>query len=251
MLWLALGCLLLGLSPVFVVLQIDNVALSLIGHDLGSTAARTGWLWLTPVAAERASYSPLILFVIIVAGCYATYLVVRKFYHGSVRRSPAWDCGYPAQTARMQDTAEGFGQPIRQIFDFFFGVTREVPSPFDSHPHYHGETHDRLWNLLYLPIARMIEKFSIADRQAATWPHPAVPAVQLRHPDRPAGVCPMTTTTLLFQLFQNVLVLLAAPLLLGWVNQCRAWMQNRSGAGILQPYRTPDQAVPQGCGAGQ
>lgn len=47
----------------------------------------------------------------------------------------------------------------------------------------------------------------------------------------------MNTTTLLFQLFQNLLVLLAAPLLLGWVNQCRAWMQNRSGAGIFQPYR--------------
>ena len=25
----------------------------------------------------------------------------------------AWDCGFPAQTPRMQDTAEGFGQPIR------------------------------------------------------------------------------------------------------------------------------------------
>jgi len=48
----------------------------------------------------------------------------------------------------------------------------------------------------------------------------------------------MNTTTLLFQLFQNVLILLAAPLLLGWVNNCRAWMQGRSGAGIFQPYST-------------
>jgi formate hydrogenlyase subunit 4 len=47
----------------------------------------------------------------------------------------------------------------------------------------------------------------------------------------------MNTTTLLFQLVQNMVVVLAAPLLLGWVNQCRAWMQNRSGAGIFQPYR--------------
>ncbi|MBI5625875.1 MAG: NADH-quinone oxidoreductase subunit H [Nitrosomonadales bacterium] len=39
------------------------------------------------------------------------------------------------------------------------------------------------------------------------------------------------------QLFQNTLVVLIAPLLLGWVNQCRAWLQNRSGAGVLQPYR--------------
>jgi formate hydrogenlyase subunit 4 len=47
----------------------------------------------------------------------------------------------------------------------------------------------------------------------------------------------MNIPALLHQLFQNVLVLLAAPLLLGWVNQCRAWLQNRSGAGVLQPFR--------------
>jgi len=47
----------------------------------------------------------------------------------------------------------------------------------------------------------------------------------------------MKISTLLFQFFQNGLVLLLAPLLLGWVNQCRAWLQNRSGAGLLQPYR--------------
>jgi len=33
------------------------------------------------------------------------------------------------------------------------------------------------------------------------------------------------------------MVLLLAPLFVGWVNQCRAWLQNRSGAGVLQPYR--------------
>ena len=42
---------------------------------------------------------------------------------------------------------------------------------------------------------------------------------------------------ILLQLLQNTLVVLLAPLLLGWVNQCRAWLQNRSGAGVLQPYR--------------
>jgi formate hydrogenlyase subunit 4 len=40
-----------------------------------------------------------------------------------------------------------------------------------------------------------------------------------------------------FQLTQLLLVVLAAPLLSGWVNQCQAWLQNRSGAGVLQPYR--------------
>jgi formate hydrogenlyase subunit 4 len=48
----------------------------------------------------------------------------------------------------------------------------------------------------------------------------------------------MTNSTIFFQFFQNAAVVLLAPLLMGWVNQCRAWMQSRSGAGLLQPYRT-------------
>jgi len=39
-----------------------------------------------------------------------------------------------------------------------------------------------------------------------------------------------------FQIVQSIFVALTAPLLLGWVNQCRAWLQNRSGPGVLQPY---------------
>jgi formate hydrogenlyase subunit 4 len=40
------------------------------------------------------------------------------------------------------------------------------------------------------------------------------------------------------QLLQTLLAVGLAPLMLGWVNQCRAWLQNKSGPGILQPYRT-------------
>jgi formate hydrogenlyase subunit 4 len=35
-----------------------------------------------------------------------------------------------------------------------------------------------------------------------------------------------------------VLAVLLAPLLTGWVNQCRAWLQNKSAPGLLQPYRS-------------
>ncbi len=43
---------------------------------------------------------------------------------------------------------------------------------------------------------------------------------------------------LIAQLTEIVLAVLLAPVLLGWVNQWRAWLQNKSGPGILQPYRT-------------
>ena len=43
---------------------------------------------------------------------------------------------------------------------------------------------------------------------------------------------------ILSQLLAILVALLGAPLLMGWVNQWRAWLQNRSGPGLLQPYRT-------------
>jgi len=42
----------------------------------------------------------------------------------------------------------------------------------------------------------------------------------------------------LSQLFQTLLAVLLAPLMLGWINNCRAWLQNKSAPGLLQPYRT-------------
>jgi formate hydrogenlyase subunit 4 len=48
----------------------------------------------------------------------------------------------------------------------------------------------------------------------------------------------MTATGFLSQLLQLTIALLLAPLLLGWVNQCRAWLANRSAPPLLLPYRT-------------
>ncbi len=48
----------------------------------------------------------------------------------------------------------------------------------------------------------------------------------------------MTFSGLLSQLVQFALALLLAPLLVGWVNQCRAWLANRSAPSLLLPYRT-------------
>src|SRR3954468_1494065 len=42
---------------------------------------------------------------------------------------------------------------------------------------------------------------------------------------------------LVAQFTEVVLAILLAPLLSGWVSQCRAWLQNRRGPGLLQPYR--------------
>lgn len=47
----------------------------------------------------------------------------------------------------------------------------------------------------------------------------------------------MTWTGLLSQLLEVALAIAMAPLLTGWVNQWRAWLQNRSAPSLWQPYR--------------
>jgi formate hydrogenlyase subunit 4 len=45
-------------------------------------------------------------------------------------------------------------------------------------------------------------------------------------------------TAIAFQVVQSVLVVLVAPLVLGWMNICRAWLQNRSAPSPWLPYYT-------------
>ena len=151
--YLAAGCVLLGLFPTWTIAAIDHVN----GMLLATTVSRAGessWLLLAPIATDRSSYSPLIVLVVIVAVVLVTIQVVHRLWHGRVRRAAAWDCGFPLQTARMQDTAEGFGQPIRQVFEPFFRMERHLPTPFDAQPRYFVSATDHFWHWLYLPIVR-------------------------------------------------------------------------------------------------
>jgi len=158
--WFAMGCVALGLFPMAVILLLDHVTLPLVNFTLSAAISGSGWLLFTPVAAERASYSPIFFLLGIAGTLLVTFLAVRGFYHGRVRRSAAWDCGFPEQTSRMQDSAEGFGQPITQIFEPFFRVRRQMPDPFSRRPVYFKTNEDRLWYWLYLPIARANERIA-------------------------------------------------------------------------------------------
>ncbi|MDF3888466.1 hydrogenase 4 subunit B [Cupriavidus basilensis] len=150
MAWLAFGCVALGLLPTQFIQLIDPVTRQLVTAGLGARVAASGWL-LAPTSRDQASYGPVIFLLGILASFALAYLLVRWLYHGRLRRGPPWACGFPWGTARMQDTAEGFGQPIRQIFEPFFLMERELPTPFDERPRYRVTVEDRFWHWLYLP----------------------------------------------------------------------------------------------------
>ena len=152
--WLALGCILIGVLPQFAI-----GAAGAVTHHLLNQVVRPGstmW-WIAPIAPEQASYSGLILLAGIVAVVGVTFVLVRILAHGRIRRTAPWDCGYPWQTPRMQDTAEGFGQPIRHMFDVFFRIERHLPAPDDTAPRYRVAIEDWIWRGVYRPIARSVQ----------------------------------------------------------------------------------------------
>ena len=110
---------------------------------------------VAPITAERASFSPLMVILGLTIVIIATWCAVRHYFRIQSRRAAAWDCGYPMQTARMQDTAEGFGHPVRHVFEPFFLMHRELPRATDAAPRYRVTVEDRLWHWIYLPIARL------------------------------------------------------------------------------------------------
>ncbi|MDE2196309.1 MAG: hydrogenase 4 subunit B [Gammaproteobacteria bacterium] len=158
LLWLAAGCVFLGLIPVQMLALFSRVTEELLGASLGTLSQH--WWLLAPLSAQRASYSPVAFMFSIVAFVALTLLTVRLLYHGRVRRAAPWGCGGSSLTPRMQDTSEGFGQPIRQIFEPFFRLQRELPTPLERAPHYRVQVEDRFWFWLYAPAAALVQRIA-------------------------------------------------------------------------------------------
>ena len=153
--WLAALCIALGLMPAWVLELLAPVTALLAGATVEQHGA--SMLWLAPMAPERASYAPLLFLAGTFGVIAASFLVVRALFRVPIRRAPPWDCGYPAQTPRMQDSAEGFGQPIRHMFGPVFRMRRQLPAPEDTEPRYAVTVEDRFWFGLYEPLARAVQ----------------------------------------------------------------------------------------------
>jgi NADH:ubiquinone oxidoreductase subunit 5 (subunit L)/multisubunit Na+/H+ antiporter MnhA subunit len=151
--WLTVFCVVLGIFPVVVMELMDPVSSLLVGRGLAQAGRIGDFFLLAPVSPARASYSPLAMLAVAGTIVALVFVLVRRVYHGKLRRTTTWNCGMPLQTARMQDTAEGFGQPIRQIFEPLFRMKRELPTAFDAAPRYKVTVEDPMWHGVYEPIA--------------------------------------------------------------------------------------------------
>jgi formate hydrogenlyase subunit 3/multisubunit Na+/H+ antiporter MnhD subunit len=152
-------CVLFGVLPTQVIALIEPVSEQLLGSGLPQAGAQ-GWLWLTPISSETASYSaPLTILLLVLIAGVAFWWFLRGVPRRIRRRDP-WDCGFAPPSPRMQYTATSFAQPIRRVFGLLFEIDESRPAFDDAAPRYRLKLTDRAWGLFYLPVARAVESAS-------------------------------------------------------------------------------------------
>ena len=158
MIMAALMCFGLGILPTVVIGWMDTIPQQLVGSGIITSAGTFGWMWLTPVAHERASYSGPIVFFGILAVVLAAYLLLHV-KPGAIKRGPIWDCGFEKITNRMQYNATSFSMPIRRIFGYLFNIKEQVRvgpqaahKAFPKKLYYSLRVRDRFWGWLYKPV---------------------------------------------------------------------------------------------------
>jgi len=159
MLGFALLCLLAGIVPGAVIDAIAPVARMLTGARM-PTQLGDVWLTIVPVEASRSSYNGLLVFGFITGSILVTVAAVHRFGSRAVRRTPAWDCGFPDPTPAAQYSATSFAQPLRRVFGsvlFQASETVDMPPPGDNRPaRIVRHIADPIWDFLYVPVGRAV-----------------------------------------------------------------------------------------------
>ena len=164
---LAVLCVLFGIFPAPVIESLNVVTGQLVGNTLPQVSAM-GWLWVSPVAQEVASYSP---FLVLVGILLTVWLCYQLFYRQSgrleARRADPWDCGFGGLNARMQYSCTGFAMPFRRIFQPVFDVEETIEEQKSGPDGFHTQrlryqlrVSDRSWAFVYQPVARSVLNLS-------------------------------------------------------------------------------------------
>ncbi|MFI3194413.1 MAG: hydrogenase 4 subunit B [Methylococcaceae bacterium] len=164
---LAVLCFLIGVFPGAIINLIDSVSLQLIGQTMPNDST-LGWLWLAPVSAQQASYSPpLVLVGVLVAGGATFWYLRRNPETKTMRRSATWDCGFGGINARMQYNCSAFTMPFRRIFASVWLIDERIDKTMKGAMQqdvaavsHHLQIEDHTWGRLYQPIERGVNNLA-------------------------------------------------------------------------------------------
>ncbi|OAI17999.1 MULTISPECIES: hydrogenase 4 subunit B [Methylomonas] len=160
-------CFFIGIFPAFIIDLLNQVARQLLGQALPNDTALS-WLRLAPVSHQQASYAPLLVLISVLLASGAAFWYLRRNPETkTMRRAPAWDCGFGGLNARMQYSCSAFTMPFRRIFAKVWLIDEQIDK--DLHGagdievaaiHYRLQVQDHSWPRLYLPIAHGINQLA-------------------------------------------------------------------------------------------
>ncbi len=166
---LAVICVLLGLAPMLVVPALDRVTTPLVGESIADKVLAEGGFALMPMGTGFASISPPVLGILLVS-LVPVALLLAVIVGGKLRKRfyKTWGCGINL-TPRMEYTATGFSQPIKQVFSTIYRPTVKLETELMEESRYFAkrmmfETHIEpvFQKYLYDPVVRSLN--AIADR---------------------------------------------------------------------------------------
>jgi len=160
MYFLAALCLVAGVLPGLFIDALAPVSEGLVGARMPMQTGVQQWLSIVPIAASRSSYDGLLVFLFMAISGTLAALAIHRLASDRVRRSPAWDCGYPDPSPATQYTASSFAQPIRRVFGTVVFRAREhatMPPPGDMRAaRLVVDLRDLIWDAMYAPIAKAV-----------------------------------------------------------------------------------------------
>ena len=158
-------CVAAGIFPGFVIDALGPVVRSLVGEGAAVQALQS-YLSIVPVSGSRNTYSGFLIFLFTIVAAVLTALLVHALAGRKLRRSAAWDCGFPDSGTQLQYTASSFAQPIRRVFGTMIFRAREtvsMPPPGDVAPARFALTwRDLVWDAFYAPVSGLVQ--IVSDR---------------------------------------------------------------------------------------
>lgn len=161
-------CLLAGIFPGAIIDLLAPVTQALVDARMPRQLSDP-WLTIAPVEAARSSYNGLLVFAFITFCVSVAVIAIHRLASREVRRSPAWDCGFPDPTPLSQYSAGSFQQPLRRVFATVLFRSRDsvdMPAPGDNRAaSISRRIRDPIWDTFYTPIqvfvARVAERANI------------------------------------------------------------------------------------------
>jgi formate hydrogenlyase subunit 3/multisubunit Na+/H+ antiporter MnhD subunit len=156
---LAALCLAVGVLPGVVIDAVGAASELAVGASMAAQA-QNQWLSLVPIAESRSSYNAILVLGFMLASMAAAVLAIHWFASRALRRTPAWDCGFPDLSPATQYSAGSLAQPIRRVFSAFVFRAEEnvsMPPPGSTEAaSFRLEVRDRVWDAIYAPISGLI-----------------------------------------------------------------------------------------------